>query len=88
MYSSLITQFLAQYEIMIQKRTVWRLDGTTVTSDVQSILRHINPLKPTGNYMHHLLYQSVIVYSVFMSLVRVSMQTTLTSWSKIFRIAS
>jgi hypothetical protein len=29
----------------------------------------INPLKPCGNYMYHLLYKSVIVRSVFMGLV-------------------
>jgi hypothetical protein len=28
-----------------------------------------NPLKPSGNYMYHLHYQSVIVLSVFMGLV-------------------
>jgi len=28
-----------------------------------------NPLKPSGNYMYHLLHQSVIVHSVFMGLL-------------------
>jgi hypothetical protein len=28
----------------------------------------IKPLKPSGNYMYHLLYELVIVRSVFMSL--------------------
>jgi hypothetical protein len=28
-----------------------------------------NPLKPTGNYVYHLLYQSVTVHFVFMDLV-------------------
>jgi hypothetical protein len=29
----------------------------------------INPLKPSGNYMYHLLYKSVIVRSVFMGFI-------------------
>jgi hypothetical protein len=33
------------------------------------VLGLLNPLKPSGNYMYHLLYQSVIVHSVFMGLV-------------------
>jgi hypothetical protein len=29
----------------------------------------INPLKPSGSYMYHLLYQSLNVYFVFISLI-------------------
>jgi hypothetical protein len=29
----------------------------------------INPLKLSGNYMYHLIYQSVTVHSVFMGFV-------------------
>jgi hypothetical protein len=29
----------------------------------------INPLKPSGDYMNHLLYQSVILHFIFMGLV-------------------
>jgi hypothetical protein len=32
----------------------------------------MNPLRPSGNYMHHLLYQSVTVQFAFMGLTQFS----------------
>jgi hypothetical protein len=56
----------------------WRVHNLSlcvahVLSDSRYIQFHgLNPLKPSGKYMYHLLYQPVTVHSVFMGLVWVS----------------
>jgi hypothetical protein len=45
----------------------------------------VNPLKPSGNYMYHLLWQSVTLHFVFMCFVRFSEWTEIISQNSIYR---
>jgi hypothetical protein len=41
----------------------------------------VTPLRPSGNYMNHLLWQSVMLHIVFIGFVWFSLYTASTSWS-------
>jgi hypothetical protein len=65
------------YDVPVSENTYvygWA-KGTTIRYGWRNSLELIcfNPLKLSGNYMYHLLYQSVIVHSVFVGLLWVSM---------------
>jgi hypothetical protein len=50
---------------------------------IHRINAFVNPLKLSGNYMYHLIYQSVTVHFVFMGLELFSVQTAIISLSSI-----
>jgi D-alanyl-lipoteichoic acid acyltransferase DltB (MBOAT superfamily) len=45
--------------------------------------RLINPLRPSGNYMNHLLWQSVVLHFVFTGFVRFSLLTAIISLNSV-----
>jgi hypothetical protein len=46
----------------------FQMDDTGAYPGLRNVKPAVNPLKPSGNYIYHLLYQSVIVPFVFMGL--------------------
>jgi hypothetical protein len=50
----------------------YALDGAATTIG-RTVCQSIKPLKTSGNYMYHLLYQLATLYFVFMGLVWLSL---------------
>jgi D-alanyl-lipoteichoic acid acyltransferase DltB (MBOAT superfamily) len=49
-------------------------------------LNNINPLRSSGNYMNHLLWQSVTLYFVFIGFAWFSLQTAIISLNSIYQL--
>jgi hypothetical protein len=58
-------------------------NGDDQTGLQVQIIKILNPLRPSGSYMNHLLWQSVMLHFVFIGFARFSLQTAIISLNSV-----